>query len=287
MKQIFRKNLIDWSNPNYETMKSEAYIIGKCISIFLLSILIWHVYRFVVTFSPYKSYFMWETLQGKLFYLVFYILMFAILVFFVRYIDHSSLKNIGLSQSARWKRHIAIGVFFAFLARFLEIGFGAVVGGVVIVYAYSSFLVIVFFVVDTFFVGLSEEGVFRGYIQGKLTGIWRFLPALLFASILFHIYHTDFFTASMTDLILKVLAVAPSFSIFAGYMYYKTRGNLLGPVALHMFYDLFGTMVPIGIDVAGVHPVMVQVSRIFMWSILIIVFKLLVDKIGFLVKVRV
>ena len=261
-------------------MESKVYIMGKCISIFLLSIIIWHLYRFMVTFSPYKSYLRWETLQGYLFYLTFYILMLAILMFFIRYIDHSSLKNIGLSKGARWKTHIIVGVSFAFLARFLEIGLGALVGGVIFVGAYSSLFVIMFFVVDTFFVGLSEEGVFRGYIQRKLTDTWKFLPALLFASILFRIYHVNFFTASMSNLVLTILAITPSFGIFAGYFYYKSRGNLLGPIALHMFYDLFGTIVPLGVDTIEVHLALVLVARNLVWSTLIILLKLLVDKIG-------
>ena len=259
-------------------MESNVSIVSKCISIFLLTIAIWHLYRFITTFSPYKSYFMWETLQGYLFYLVFYILMFAILVFFVRYIDHYSLKNIGLSKGARWKTHILTGVSFAFLARFLEIGFGALVGGVIIVDSYSPLSVSMFFIVDTFFVGLSEEGIFRGYIQRKLTEAWKFLPALLFASILFKIYHANFFAVSISDLVLTALAVLPSFGIFAGYFYFKSRGNLLGPIALHMFYDLFGTIVPLGVDMTGVNRMLAAVSSVLVWTILIIALKILADK---------
>lgn len=261
-------------------MESKTYIVGKCISIFLVTIIVWHLYRFIVTFSPYKSYLRWETFQGYLLYLAFYILMLAILVFFICYVDHSSLKSIGLSKVARWKTHIITGVSFAFLARFLEIGFGLLVGGVIVVGAYSSLLVIIFFIVDTFFVGLSEEGVFRGYIQRKLTDAWKFLPALLFASIMFGIYHMNFFTTSITDLVLTTLAVTPSFGIFAGYFYHKSRGKLLGPIALHMFYDLFGTIAPLGVDATEVAPALVLLSKTLVWSTLIILLKLLADKVG-------
>ena len=260
-------------------MKSKVYIIGKCISIFLLSIITWHLYRFIVTFSSFKSYLMWGTPQGYLFYLTFYIIMLAILLFFIYCIDHSSLKSIGFSKVKRWKTHIIVGVSFAFLARFLEIGLGVLVGGDIVVSSYSSLFVIVFFIVSTFFVGLSEEGVFRGYIQRKLTDTWKFLPALLFTSILFRIYHKNFFTTSLTDVVLASLPT-PSFGMFAGYFYYKSRRSLLGPIALHMFYDLFGTIVPLGVDVAGVHLGLVLPSRILVWSTLIIVLKLLAAKIG-------
>jgi membrane protease YdiL (CAAX protease family) len=264
--------------------ESKASAMGKCVLIFLLSIIVWHSYRFTVDFSLFKSYLLWGTLQGYLFYLVFYILMFAILVFFVHYIDHSSLKDIGFYKGANWKKHVTLGIVFAFSARLLEICLGALVGGVIIVYAYPSLFVVMFFVVDTFFVGLSEESVFRGYIQRKLTDAWRFLPALLFTSILFKIYHIDFFTASMSDIVLTALAVFPGFGIFAGYLYYKSHRNMLGPIALHMFYDLFGTIVPFGIYMTEVNRILAGVSSILVWSTLIIVLKLLSDKKGILLK---
>jgi len=127
-------------------------------------------------------------------------------------------------------------------------------------------------------VGLAEEGVFRGYIQRRMTDLWKFLPALLFTSILFRVYHKNFFTASVSDVILTILAITPSFGIFAGYFYHKSRGNLLGPIALHMFYDLFGTIVPLGIDTTEVHPAVVIVSNDLAWSALIIALKLLTDR---------
>ena len=257
-------------------MEKRAYVIGKCVSIFILSVIVWHIYHFMAMFSPFKSYLMWETPQGYLFYLTFYIIMLLVLVFFVYYIDHSSLKNIGLSRVERWKTHILVGVAFAFLARFLEIFLFALVGGDIVVFSYSSLFVVMFFVVNTFFVGLAEEGIFRGYIQRKLTHKWSFLPALLFASILFRIFHKNFFTTSASDIVLASIPT-PSFGMFAGYYYHKTRGILLGPIALHMFYDLFGTIVPLGVDLVGVHLGLVLVSRILVWTTLIIVSKILAD----------
>jgi len=264
--------------PNQETMESKVSIVVKCILIFLLTVTIWHLYWFTVTLSAYKSYFMWGNPQGYLFYLLFYILMFTILVFFTRYIDHSPLKSLGLIKGTRWKSHIIIGVCFAFLARFLQIGFGVLIGGVLVLDTYPSLFVMSFFIVDTFFVGLSEEGVFRGYIQRRLTNAWKFLPALLITSSLFHIYHKNFFTTSINDLVSASLAITPSFGIFAGYLYYKSRGKLLAPIALHMFYDLFGTIVPFGIDTTEVQSILFSASNILLWSMLIIILRLVADK---------
>lgn len=259
-------------------MESKVSIVGKCIAIFLLTITIWHVYRFTVTFSAYKSYFTWGSPQGYFFYLSFYILMFAILVFFTRYIDHSPLKGLGLTKGTRWKAQIIVGICFAFLARFLQIGLGVLIGGVFVLGTFSDLFVVSFFIVDTFVVGLSEEGVFRGYIQRRLTNIWKFLPALLITASLFSIYHINFFTASISDLVSAGLALAPSFGIFAGYLYYKSQGKLLAPIASHMFYDLFGTIVPFGINTTGVQSILVSASNILVFSILIVIVKILADK---------
>lgn len=259
-------------------MENKAFIVGKCVLIFLSTIIVWHLYRFIVSFSAYKSFFEWETGQGYLFYLFFYIIMLAILFFFTIHVDHSSLRDLGIRRVAKWKYHILLGVVFAFLIRFLQTGSGLLIGGVVVVHNYRSPFVIVFFIVTTFFVGLSEEGIFRGYIQRRLTEVLKFLPALLVTTILFHIYHINFFTASTGELVTAVLGIAPNFAIFAGYLYYKSRGILLAPIALHMFYDLFGTIVPIGIDITNIEPILVSISNILIWSVLIIVLKIMADR---------
>ena len=259
-------------------MENRTVVVGKCILIFVVTITIWHLYRLIVTYSVYESYFEWETTQGYLVYLFFYIIMLAILAFFTINLDHSPLKNIGLRRTAKWKWHILLGVVFAFLVRFLQIGADLLIGGAIVMYTYSSLFVIAFFIVTTFFVGLAEESVFRGYIQRRLTGVWKFLPALLVTSILFHVYHINFFSASANDIVAAILVVTPSFGIFVGYLYYKSEEILLAPIALHMFYDLFGTIVPLGVDTTNIQPILRSASNILVWSLLIVIFKMVADK---------
>lgn len=259
-------------------MENRTVVVGKCILIFVATITIWHLYRFITTFSIYKSYFEWGTPQGYLVYLFFYIIILAILAFFTIYLDHSSFTNLGLRRVAKWKWHILLGVLFAFLVRFLQIGSGLLIGGVIVKDNYSSLFIITFFIVTTFFVGLVEEGIFRGYIQRRLTNVWKFLPALLITSILQHVYHINFYTASINDLATAIFGIIPNFAIFVGYLYYKSKGILLAPIALHIFYDLFGTIVPLGVDTTSVQPILLSASNILVWSTLIVSLKIIADK---------
>jgi len=47
-----------------------------------------------------------------------------------------------------------------------------------------------------------------------------------------------------------------------------------------MFYDLFGTIVPLGVDVTGVSRLLNGVSTILVWITLVILLGILADKIS-------
>jgi len=250
----------------------------KCLLIFLLTILLWHVYRFLVDVSPVFPYLKWGTPLGYIFYLGFYILMFATLALFVKVIDQSSLYEIGLRKATRWRAYVVLGIFFAFLARSLEILSISIGAGTPTFLGYPSLPIIIFFVIDTLIVGLAEEGTFRGYIQKHLTHVYGFIPALLVSSVLFKVYHVNFFEATFSDLALTILVIVPSFGMFAGYFYYRTGENLLGPIVLHMFYDLFGTIIPLGVETSNLPAGSVSILKIIQWLMLMFTLKILADK---------
>jgi len=66
--------------------------------------------------------------------------------------------------------------------------------------------------------------------------------------------------------------------MFAGYFYHRTGENLLGPVALHMFYDLFGTIASIGVDVNSQPSTLVSFTGLLQWSALILALKVWMDR---------
>jgi len=252
----------------------------NCLLIFLLAILLWHVYRFLVDVSPVFPYLKWGTPLGYVFYLGFYVLMFGMLILFVKVIDRSSLRETGLRKASRWKLYLILGALFAFLARFSEIFIYLILGGTIRLEEYSPPFIIIFFVIDTLMVGLAEEGVFRGYIQRHLAHNHGFIKALLVSTSLFHAYHVNFYRATFSDIALTILVgpFIPGFGMFAGYLYYKTGENLLGPVTLHMFYDLFGTIVPLGVETGSLPTGSVSLLRILQWSMMLLSVKILADR---------
>ena len=240
-------------------------------------VLLWHIYRFIVEVSSVFPYLKWGTPLGYVFYLGFYVLVFAALFLFVKLIDRASLYEIGLWKATRWQAYIMLGIVFAFSARFLEVLSFLFAGARITVLPYPSLPIVLFFIVDTLFVGLAEEGVFRGYIQRHLTHNHGFIKALLVSSILFKMYHLNFFEASLSDLASSFL-VLPSFGLFAGYFYYKTEENLLGTIGFHMFYDLFGTIIPLEIQTGLLSTGMVSFLRILRWLLLMLTLKILADR---------
>jgi len=250
----------------------------QSVFLFLSVVLLWHIYRYVVEVSHFLPELEWGKPLGYLFYLGFYILMFSMLVVFVKVVDRSSLQAIGLRKAERWRTFVGLGVLFAFAARFIEISRLLLAGGTLMLFGYPSPALMVFFTLNTLIIGLAEEGIFRGYIQRHLTHAYGFIPGLIATSVLFGAYHLNFFRVTLADAALSILSIAPSFGMFAGYFYHRTGENLLGPVALHMFYDLFGTIASIGVDVNSQPSTLVSFTGLLQWSALILALKVWMDR---------
>ena len=75
--------------------------------------------------------------------------------------------------------------------------------------------------------GLCEELLFRGVIQGKLTGLLGPAPAVLLTSLLFGCVHA---------VNLEYVFVAASMGAYFGGVW-LANGNLLAPIVAHAFYD--------------------------------------------------
>jgi len=266
--------VLTYENRGGSFLNSKLEILSRCLALFLIAVLLWHTYRFVVGVHPFFPYLEWGKPLGYFFYLGVYVLIFVVLILFVKVIDRSSLSEIGLLKAKRWRTYVMFGVLFAFIARFSEIFMYLIFGGTLRLGEYPSSFIILFFILDTLIVGLAEEGVFRGYIQKHLTHNYRFVPALLVSSYLFHIYHVNFFSANLYDINLIVSGIVPSFGMFAGYLYYRTGENLLGPIMLHMFYDLFGTIVPLEVGMGNLP----TGARIIQWTLFMIALKILADR---------
>jgi membrane protease YdiL (CAAX protease family) len=76
--------------------------------------------------------------------------------------------------------------------------------------------------------GVGEEALFRGVVQGGLTDLMGWLPALLIASALFGVVHW------LTGLYAFLAGVV---ALHLGGLYLLT-GNLLVPIVVHALYDV-------------------------------------------------
>ncbi|MEW6592555.1 MAG: CPBP family intramembrane glutamic endopeptidase [Candidatus Hadarchaeota archaeon] len=97
-----------------------------------------------------------------------------------------------------------------------------------------------------------EEAAFRGYIQRVFNLRYGFLKSLVAASLLFAIAHFSFVTIIklsqlapvmtwnliQVQLINTFLGVLPA-GFFFGYVYYKTRQNLICPISFHATHNFF------------------------------------------------
>lgn len=75
--------------------------------------------------------------------------------------------------------------------------------------------------------GVGEELLFRGVIQGGLSGLIGAWPALILASVLFGLMHA---------LTRAYFVVATLMGLYLG-LFYLWTGNLLIPVLIHFLYD--------------------------------------------------
>ena len=101
------------------------------------------------------------------------------------------------------------------------------------------------FVIPAVIVGLTEEILWRGWIQGTLTPAWGTYPAVFAAAISHTLYKTALFVFPPSGMIghqpndLALVAVL-TFGFGLGLGFLRVRqGSVAGPVVFHMVFDLF------------------------------------------------
>jgi membrane protease YdiL (CAAX protease family) len=98
--------------------------------------------------------------------------------------------------------------------------------------------VLLLLVVNTAFVGISEELAFRGVLLSSLLGRMSVRRAVLISAVVFGAVHS--FNAILTGEIAQALSqsvIAVGMGIWAGVLRVRT-GSLVGPMVLHALWDL-------------------------------------------------
>jgi len=89
----------------------------------------------------------------------------------------------------------------------------------------------------------ATELVFRGYMQGKLTKAYGFLPALYISSFLFSLHALSILTTSaLTDIVVEIMRVFV-LGIFLGLFFQRTK-SLVGPLSFQTTKELAYCIIP-------------------------------------------
>ncbi len=109
---------------------------------------------------------------------------------------------------------------------------------------YLIYIYIPIYFIFAWLLSISEEGIFRGCILGQLSRKYSSTTAILFSSTLFGLYHIYYipliFSKQLVEILFQASYAFHSFTagLFLAYFYYKTDGNLLGPV-VYYFSSIF------------------------------------------------
>jgi membrane protease YdiL (CAAX protease family) len=99
---------------------------------------------------------------------------------------------------------------------------------------------LVYALILTTMVGFSEEILFRGYVQTRLSAYGGRIKGLVFTSLLFAFWHfaADYYHVASGDVLatLAWCSVRVPFSLLFGYIMLKTQ-NIVPSAIFHLFYD--------------------------------------------------
>jgi uncharacterized protein len=167
---------------------------------------------------------------------------FALLWFFMKYVDEEKFVNLGFQIKNRIK-DINVGVILGFLI--MSAGLLTLISLNQVEFLKYNFSVkdIVLAILVYIIVAFTEEVLFRGYILRNFMGSFNNYMALVVSSILFALAHG--FNPNMDWFSYLNLFLA---GILLGTTYVYTK-NLWFPIALHFSWNFFQTL--FGFNVSG------------------------------------
>ncbi|MEW6221756.1 MAG: type II CAAX endopeptidase family protein [Candidatus Hadarchaeota archaeon] len=193
--------------------------------------------------------------------LFYYPFMFACLVIFNGF-QGFTLKDLGFKRVKGWPRLALLGVILgavsslSLMALFGLFRWAGLVSVLSLPATETPAVVMIATLLITFEVLLVlaavEEAAFRGYIQRIFKLRYGYLKSLIVASLLFAMAHFSFVTIIkvwqllpgatwsivQVQLINAFLGILPA-GFFFGYIYFKTRQNLICPISFHATHNFF------------------------------------------------
>lgn len=167
---------------------------------------------------------------------------FALLWFFMKYVDEEKLVNLGFQIKNRIK-DINLGVILGLVIMGAGLLILISLNQVQFVKFNVSVIDITLAILVYIFVAFTEEALFRGYILRNFMGSFNNYVALIASSVLFAVAHG--FNPNMDWFSYLNLFLA---GILLGATYIYTK-NLWFPIALHFSWNFFQTL--FGFNVSG------------------------------------
>jgi membrane protease YdiL (CAAX protease family) len=112
-------------------------------------------------------------------------------------------------------------------------------------YSVPYYLLVPTFLVLGTLIALAEESAFRGYILKNFLEKYKPLTAIVFASVLFGVYHINFPNLNYYTLSFWTLYAAQALTggLIMASLFYKTGNNLVGSVAYHSTNIIMGQII--------------------------------------------
>lgn len=174
-------------------------------------------------------------------YLVHIIYYFSILLVLFLFVGKIGFTAIGLKFVSHWKKYFMVGLLFALVFHLVRV---VVVQGTFSRDYYLPLeLHIPAYVFLGLLIGLAEESAFRGYILRSFLNEYKSLTAILLSSLLFGIYHVNFFDLNYSWWTFYVGHAFTS-GLLIGLLYHKTERNLIAPITYHSLNIIIAQLIP-------------------------------------------
>jgi membrane protease YdiL (CAAX protease family) len=214
--------------------------ILKSLLLFLSLTILIQVFYAVSTHTDFFSstrYFPY----GYAVHITYYLSFLVVTFLFVGKFDFGA---VGLKRVAAWRKYLLVGMFLALLGAGLKIVFVPGTFGQSF-YAVPYYILVPAYLVLGTLIGLAEESAFRGYILKNFLEKYKPLTAILFASILFGIYHINFPNLNVYTLLFWTLYAGQALTggLIMASLFYKTGGNLVASIAYHSTNIIIGQII--------------------------------------------